>query len=87
VVVTVGVVTVGVVVVVGIVVVVMDGAPVDGSGVFSVEIGRLHGRPCVTISIAFFTVTRWGIVHLSDCPKPLIIHSLVFNTTLEIKEH
>jgi hypothetical protein len=81
-------VVVGEVVVVGVVVVVvMDGTSVDASGVFSVEIGRLHGRPCVTILIAFSTASRWRTVHLSDCPKPLIIHSLVFNTTLEIKEH
>ncbi len=81
------VVTVGVVVVVGEVVVVMDGTSVDASGVFSVVIGRLHGRTFVTILIACFTSTRWRSVHLSDCPRPLIIHSLVLNTTLEIKEH
>lgn len=83
------VVTVGVVVVEGVVVVVvvMDWASVDASDVFSVEIGRLHGRTFATILIVSFKAARWGSVHLSDCSRPLIIHSLVLNTTLEIKEH
>lgn len=79
---TVGVVVVGVVVI---------GAVVDGAsmvaGVVSAEIGRLHGRTFVTIFIACFKAARWCSVHLSDCSRPLIIHSLVLNTTLGIKEH
>jgi len=66
--------------------VVVDGASV-GVGVVSSERGRLHGRTFVAMIIDCVTAARWDSVHLSDCSRPLIIHSLVLVTILNIKSH
>jgi hypothetical protein len=63
--------------------VVVVGAAVEG-GVVSAEEEKLHGKIFVTATIAWVTADPWATVHLSDFLIPLIMHSLVLNTTLEI---